>query len=102
MANSPRTVARRRPRVTPVPLPHSWMFSTWPSGVAPGDESGARYLFRTFRRDLIAAGAVTRVGRQVIFLGRGYEKFLQSRIAEVDGFEIAMNRVRAARRAARS
>jgi hypothetical protein len=90
------SASRKPPAATP--LPHSWLFSNWPAGVAPGGESRGRYLFRVFKRELIAAGAITRIGRQVVFLGAGYARFLESRIGEVDGYEIQMNRVRRARR----
>ena len=75
-------MARKPPAATPVP--HSWTISTWPETVAPGNESRARYLFRMHKRELIACGALTRVGRQIIFLGHGYARFLESRVGEVE------------------
>jgi hypothetical protein len=99
MASS-RTAAQRKPPPAAV-LPHSWMFSTWPPGVAPGDEARAKYLFRVFKRELIAAGAVSRVGRQIIFLGHGYARFLATQISRVDNFEIEMVRVNRSRRTRR-
>jgi hypothetical protein len=99
MARS-RSVAQRKPPVT-TPLPHSWLFAPWPEGVAPGNQTRARYLFRTRRRELIACGAVTRIGRQIVFLGAGYARFLESQIGAVDGYEIKMNDVRRTRRDAR-
>jgi hypothetical protein len=94
----PRTAAPRKPPAA-LPLPHSWTLGAWPEGVAPGSESRARYLFRMHKRELIACGALTRIGRQVIFLGNGYARFLQNRIDWVDGFDIPMNAVRRARKA---
>jgi hypothetical protein len=96
----PRTAASRKPPAAAA-LPHSWALNAWPESVAPGNESRARYLFRMHRRELISHGAVTRIGRLIIFLGHGYARFLESQIGQVDGFDIAMNNVRRARKLAR-
>jgi hypothetical protein len=59
--------------------PHSWDTENWPPHVWPGSTSKARYTARIHRKELLVAGAVARVGRQLIFFGREYSLWLQSR-----------------------
>jgi hypothetical protein len=48
------------------------------------------------RDELRDAGALTRIGRDLVILGAGYSAWLQKQVNRVDGFEIAPNRTRAA------
>ncbi len=80
----------------PTPMPNSWPLDSWPAAVFPNDQKKARYLFRANRAKLVACGAVTRVGRKVIFLGEGYSRFLISGMQRVDDFQIAPNALKQA------
>lgn len=73
-------------------LPHSWDFSTWPASVFPGSGGRAKYLFRMHRSALVTAGACTRIGRTIVFLGEGYSRFLRKGVGRVSGFEISARR----------
>ena len=78
-------------KVSPV-LPHSWCVTEWPATIYPHHPSKGRYIVRAFRRELVAAGALTRVGRDLVILGAGYSAWLSKRADKVDGFTIAPNR----------
>lgn len=84
-------------------LPHSWAIEKWPEHVFPHTTDRGRYLVRMNRRELEAAGVLTRVGRQLVVLGAEYSRWLQSRKVKVADYpEIAANRLQqpAAARAA--
>jgi hypothetical protein len=68
-------------------LPHSWSLSTWPETVWPNKPAPARWILRSYRRELIAAGALARTGKALIVLGRGYARWLSQRAAGVEDFE---------------
>lgn len=76
------------------PVPHSWSVATWPREVWPHDSHRARYVVRANRDDLIAAGVLTRVGRELVILGDRYGRWLQRKSADVPGYEVAANRTR--------
>ena len=44
------------------------------------------------QNELIACGALTRIGRRLTILGVGYAVFLVKGMSRVDGYEIAPNR----------
>ena len=77
-------------------IPHSWAITSWPPEVYPGGESRGRYIVRMHKADLIAAGALARVGRDLVIMGAAYERWLQRRRADVPDYEIAPNRERPA------
>jgi hypothetical protein len=79
---------------SPVPnLPHSWEISTWPEGVYPsnGDPEETRrraqWLVRANRSQLMAEGALSRVGKSLVILGAGYARFLQRQACRVTEYE---------------
>jgi hypothetical protein len=74
------------------PAPHSWAIPNWPNFVYPHSSDKARYLVRCNRTALVNAGALTRIGRDLVVLGAPYSKWLESQSARVDGFQIAPNR----------
>jgi hypothetical protein len=76
------------------PLPHSWAIEHWPAHVHPGTPTRARYLVRAHRDELVAAGAIARVGREIVILGERYSKWLERSTSNVPGYEIAANRDR--------
>lgn len=72
----------------PVPgeVPHSWPVSKWPANVFPNEPADARNLIRFFRDELIAAKALTRVGRRLVVMGDRYDLWLRSRAGQVEAF----------------
>lgn len=77
------------------PVPHSWPINLWPADVYPNDASKGRYIIRMHRAELIAAGALSRIGRDIVIFGAGYSKWLAQQAGKVQGFEVAANRSRA-------
>jgi len=69
------------------PEPRSWDFDTWPETVWPNDPERARWVVRSNRRDLIAEGAITRIGKRVVILGRGYSNWLSRGADRVNQFD---------------
>jgi hypothetical protein len=74
------------------PAPHSWAIGDWPPFIYPNDPRKGRYLVRANRTALVEAGALIRVGRDLVVLGAGFSKWLAAQSDRVDGFEIAPNR----------
>jgi hypothetical protein len=79
-------------KLTVQPLPHSWYIDDWPPYVVPGTPSRARHLVRMYQAELVACGALVRIGRRKTVLGAGYAIFLAKGASRVEGFEIAPNR----------
>jgi hypothetical protein len=73
------------------PAPHSWDLEHWPVYVWPHTRSRARYVIRMFKRELIAAGALYRVGRQFVLLGAGYTRWLRLHGSQAARYDIAPN-----------
>jgi hypothetical protein len=87
------------PRST-VSVPHSWCLNDWPETVNPGSATRARYIVRAHRDDLLLAGALCRVGRELVVLGQKYSNWLERHTSEVPGYVAPPNRARAAGTAA--
>ena len=87
-------MSRNRNQVAAEAAPHSWDLEHWPTGVYPHTTGRARYMVRSHRDELLAAGALSRVGRELIVLGARYTRWLEARSTEVPDFEIAANRKR--------
>jgi hypothetical protein len=68
-------------------LPHSWDIQSWPAAVWPCSGDRARWVLRAYRAELVEAGALSRTGKLLIVLGKGYARWLDSRIAQVGEFE---------------
>lgn len=77
-------------------LSPSWSVSQWPEEIYPGEPGKARYLVRAHRDELLQAGALVRVGRELVILGDRYQAWLARKAAAVPGFECAANRSREA------
>lgn len=86
MSNRNRTAAE--------PAPHSWDLEHWPQSVYPHTTGRARYLVRSHRDALIAAGVLSRVGRDLIVMGAKYTRWLEEGASNVPGYEIAANKDR--------
>lgn len=82
----------RRTVNTAAQAPHSWDIANWPPPVWPHDPQRARYIVRAFRDDLLRAGAVARVGRELVIIGDRYTRWLQLQAANVPGYESNANR----------
>jgi hypothetical protein len=65
---------------------HSWELITWPPEVWPHEPSRAAWLARTYRKELIDAGALTRIGKRLVFIGAGYTRWQQRRARHVVEF----------------
>jgi len=77
------------------PVPHSWDLRSWEAAaphVWPHNEVAARRILKTRRAELQAAGALTRIGRNLVFLGAGYQKWLASQAPNVTDYDVPMNR----------
>lgn len=71
--------------------PHSWDLEHWPPHVYPHSENRARYLLRANRDELIAAGVLSRVGREIIVIGERYSRWLEKNTVNVPGFVCPAN-----------
>jgi hypothetical protein len=76
-------------------IPHSWAIDEWPQSVYPHRPSKAKYIIRAHRDELVTAGALSRVGRDLVVLGAGYSAWLAKQSNRVNGFQIAPNRAAA-------
>ena len=90
----------RRTISTASEAPHSWDLEHWPPHVYPHGESRARYLIRAYRDELMAAGALVRVGRELVVIGDRFTRWLQMQAANVPGYESNANAERPQPRAA--
>jgi hypothetical protein len=98
--SKPSTPPPSTPPPSTPPSLVSWGISKWPDDVYPNSSSKAKYLVRCHRDELMRAGVLSRVGRELIVLGARYSKWLQKRGANVAGYEIAANRARSIERPA--
>ncbi|HTV96620.1 MAG TPA: hypothetical protein VME42_11460 [Steroidobacteraceae bacterium] len=68
-----------------------WEFATWPADVWPHTSSRARHLVRSHLDDLVAAGAVSRVNRQLIIIGVPYLNWIKKHASDVEDFKLPCN-----------
>jgi hypothetical protein len=73
-------------------VPHSWAVTEWPQDIYPHNASKGRYIVRAHRDELVAAGALTRIGRDLVVFGAAYNAWLKKQANKVAGFAIAPNR----------
>lgn len=73
-------------------IPHSWALNDWPPTVFPKTPSRGRYLVRMYKSELVAAGALTRIGRDLVIFGAEFSRWMQSKRGLVEGFDIAPNK----------
>jgi hypothetical protein len=71
--------------------PQSWDLEHWPAHVYPHEKGRARYLIRAHKYDLIAAGALARIGREFVIIGVPYVRWLQKQTARAAVYSIAPN-----------
>lgn len=63
--------------------PHSWDLGTWPPSVWPGSGGRAHWIIRTHTDELTELGAVSRVGKTLVILGRPWARFIERNKANV-------------------
>lgn len=80
---------------TAAQAPHSWDLEHWPADVYPHGEGRARWLLRAHRDELMTAGALVRVGRELVVIGDRYTRWLHAQASNVPGYESNANRERA-------
>lgn len=76
-------------------IPHSWDLESWEEkagGIWPYNKERARRIVRRYKPELQAAGALSRVGRTLVILGNGYQRWLESNAARVSNYDVPMNR----------
>jgi hypothetical protein len=74
--------------------PHSWVLNRWSecaAHVAPNTTPAAKHLVRCYRDELVAAGALARLGRELVIFGGPYAAWLAKRTKLVDGYLIKPN-----------
>lgn len=76
-------------------VPHSWPVAKWPAAVFPNNTPDARNLVRFFRKELVAAKALTRIGKKLVVMGDKYDSWLRSRSSEVESFQSPFDKNRA-------
>jgi hypothetical protein len=90
-AADPQKAKPAAPAVT-ITLPYSWTIKTWPRDVHPFDGAKARHLLRVHQANLVAAGALTRIGHEIVVLGAGYARWMASNVTRVVEYDVAANR----------
>ena len=69
----------------------SWGLANWPEHIWPHTTARAKYLVRTHRAELMRVGALTRIGRVLVFAGDAYMRWLMSQSDHVTDFSIPPN-----------
>lgn len=72
-------------------IPHSWSVAQWPATVFPGSAARARYLIRAHKSELVTAGAIVRVGRELVTIGSKYIRWLEAKAKQVQDYHCAAN-----------
>jgi hypothetical protein len=78
-----------RSRAAAANVPHSWELDSWETiapDVWPHTTARAKWISRAYRKELIEAGALTRVGKTLIFMGAAYTRWLERRSRHVAEF----------------
>jgi hypothetical protein len=84
-ASEKHTASRRdRPAFL---APHSWEFKSWPENVWPNTPARGQWICRAYRRELVAAGALSRIGKNIVVMGAPYTRWIESRIDQVIDFK---------------
>jgi hypothetical protein len=75
-------------------IPASWALKSWPPDVYPNGTDRARRVLREHRDELLAAGSLARVGRELVVIGSRYQRWLERRTAHVPVYVCHANRAR--------
>jgi hypothetical protein len=81
--SEPRQQRKLKPPSGP---PHSWELKTWPESVWPHESKRAQWICRAYRKELIRAGAITRIGTTLVVLSRGYTSWLERNVEHVEDY----------------
>ena len=73
-------------------LPHSWSLKDWPPPIYPNSSKKARYMVRANRDELTTAGALVRIGRELVVIGDRYMRWMAKKGIEVPGYECPDNK----------
>ena len=63
-----------------------WELNTWPSEVWPHDTKRAKWLARAYRKELVAAEAMSRIGKTIVFSRAKYIRWAERRANHVTEF----------------
>jgi hypothetical protein len=85
MATKSTSKAKRSPVASIAP--RSWELSTWPAEIWPHNAKRGQWIGRAYRKELLAAGAMTRIGMKLVFIGAKYETWLERRANHVVEFQ---------------
>src|SRR5260370_42613380 len=66
--------------------PHSWELDTWPPDVWPHTTERAKWISKAYRKELVDAKAISRVGKIIVFVGVPYTRWLERRSQQVVEF----------------
>lgn len=69
----------------------SWSINDWPADVFPGDPKKARHFARANRTELVAAGALVRIGRQLVVIGGPLDRWMRKQAFAVLDFVCPAN-----------
>src|SRR6516162_8095584 len=69
--------------------PQSWDLEHWPVHVYPHEKGRARYLIRAHKLELVAAGALARIGREFVIIGVPYVRWIQKQVTRAAVYDIA-------------
>ena len=72
--------------VKTIAVPHDWTVNNWPRDIYPYDGAKARHILRVHQTALIEAGALTRIGRQIVVQGAGYSRWMAQNAGNVVEF----------------
>ena len=64
--------------VKQIVIPPTWGLKNWPPDVFPYDGKRARHVLRIHQRELLEFKALTRIGRELVVLGAGFNAWLAS------------------------
>lgn len=79
-------VASAKSRRSSDGAPHSWELNSWPAEVWPHDPRRGKWLVRAYRKELVRAAALSRVGRCIVVMGAPFTRWLESRSSQVIEF----------------
>lgn len=75
---APKQQRKLRDKAEPIPAALAfWGYSDWPALVYPHREGAARHLAQVHRDSLLRAGVLSRVGREVVWNGLRYAKWIE-------------------------
>lgn len=72
-------------------VPHDWTIKTWPPGVFPYDGKKAKRWIRTNQKALVKAGAITRIGRDIVIIAAGWFRWYAANAKRVADYEVLPN-----------